>query len=464
MMNCFLRNSPRQLLFSKVPPSSPCSSGNGASFHTSSPHHGAVWKKYRWTPWPWPIGLKSLRNPWISRRPGYHRMRRDKHNPGIEEGQISGPYHGGKNPGGGGKVSFSAIFWEEAGKLLRLFTRQCEVYTAQRIRRGHQVALLWGNLYGRQQAGTLLRNVVWDGGKTRRGVASSGSLMAFVGASVLALDKPEQWVVEISDGDIERCFDDLTVWSTEAKNTPSDVLAEWESVTKTTHCDVWVRKPATGPLEYRALGSFTDIPATTFFQTQLDLVYRRQWDKLVIKLEVVDKDVESGTEVLQWVSQFPFPYNPREYVYQRRHKVDYERNAMVVISKGCEHHRVPANSNYVRVRNYYSALLIRPHRTFEEDGFDYVLVYIDDPQTFLPKMAVQYAAKSTLPDFMAKLHEAAKIMLKRLGRPPPTSSFSSLASTGGNAKESIADKENVRVSMSGGDVFGRPSRLKMPAP
>ena len=79
-------------------------------------------------------------------------------------------------------------------------------------------------------------------------------------------------------------------------------------------------------------------------------------------------------------------------------------------------------------------------------------------------MAVQYAAKSTLPDFMAKLHDAAKAMLKRLGRPPPSSpSSSSTLATG--SQTSVGDKENVRVSMvDGGDVFNRPAtRLKMPS-
>jgi hypothetical protein len=105
------------------------------------------------------------------------------------------------------------------------------------------------------------------------------------------------------------------------------------------------------------------------------------------------------------------------------------------------------------ISNFSFAIEDETFPCFLQDGFDYVLVYIDDPQTFLPKMAVQYAAKSSLPDFMAKLHDAAKVMLKKLGRPPPSSTSPSV----------LQEKENiVPKSVSGGDVFGR-SAAPMPA-
>lgn len=38
---------------------------------------------------------------------------------------------------------------------------------------------------------------------------------------------------------------------------------------------------------------------------QLDTEYRKKWDALVIKLEVIERDVVSGSEVLHWVTHFP---------------------------------------------------------------------------------------------------------------------------------------------------------------
>lgn len=38
---------------------------------------------------------------------------------------------------------------------------------------------------------------------------------------------------------------------------------------------------------------------------QLDTGYRRKWDALVIKLEVVDRDLNTGSEVVHWATHFP---------------------------------------------------------------------------------------------------------------------------------------------------------------
>lgn len=42
-----------------------------------------------------------------------------------------------------------------------------------------------------------------------------------------------------------------------------------------------------------------------FFFLQLDTEYRKKWDALVIKLDVIERDVISGSEVLHWVTHFP---------------------------------------------------------------------------------------------------------------------------------------------------------------
>lgn len=43
----------------------------------------------------------------------------------------------------------------------------------------------------------------------------------------------------------------------------------------------------------------------SFLSPQLDTEYRKKWDALVIKLEVIERDVVSGSEVLHWVTHFP---------------------------------------------------------------------------------------------------------------------------------------------------------------
>ena len=63
-------------------------------------------------------------------------------------------------------------------------------------------------------------------------------------------------------------------------------------------------------------GTFNDIPARTFFRVQMDTEFRKKWDKLVITLDVIEKESvipdknrndseDSGNEVLHWVMRYP---------------------------------------------------------------------------------------------------------------------------------------------------------------
>lgn len=38
---------------------------------------------------------------------------------------------------------------------------------------------------------------------------------------------------------------------------------------------------------------------------QLDTEYRKKWDSLVIKLDVIERDLATGSEVIHWVTHFP---------------------------------------------------------------------------------------------------------------------------------------------------------------
>lgn len=41
---------------------------------------------------------------------------------------------------------------------------------------------------------------------------------------------------------------------------------------------------------------------------QLDTEYRKKWDALVIKLEVVDRDPSTGSEIVHWATHFPVSF------------------------------------------------------------------------------------------------------------------------------------------------------------
>ncbi|XP_057254314.1 stAR-related lipid transfer protein 7, mitochondrial [Pezoporus wallicus] len=182
----------------------------------------------------------------------------------------------------------------------------------------------------------------------------------------------------------------------------------WEMIMDKKHFKLW-RRPIEGThlYQYRVFGSYTDVTPRQFFNVQLDTEYRKKWDSLVIKLDVIERDLATGSEVIHWVTHFPYPMYSRDYVYVRRYSVDQENNLMVLVSRAVEHPSVPEDPEYVRVRTYESQMVIRPHKTFDENGFDYLLTYSDNPQTVFPRYCLSWMVSSGMPDFLEKLHTAA---------------------------------------------------------
>lgn len=182
----------------------------------------------------------------------------------------------------------------------------------------------------------------------------------------------------------------------------------WELIMEREQFRLW-RRPILGThlCQYRVFGSYSDVTPRQFFNVQLDTEYRKQWDALVLRLEVLERDPVTGTELVHWVTRFPYPMYSRDYVYVRRFCVDSDRNLMVLVSRSVEHPGIPEDPDHVRVHSYESRMVIRPHRGFDENGFDYLLTYSDNPQTVFPRYCLSWMVSSGMPEFLEKLHSAA---------------------------------------------------------
>jgi hypothetical protein len=204
----------------------------------------------------------------------------------------------------------------------------------------------------------------------------------------------------------------------------------WELLIEREDFKMW-RRPLEGHdylCEYKCAGTYHDVSPAAFFVAQMDLEYRKEWDHNVIKLDVIDKDTD-GSEVVHWITHFPYPMHPREYVYVRRAAVDEGRGTMALVSRAVDHpHHTP--SDHVKVTLYSSRMVIRSHRDFKHHGFDYVLTYCDDPQSPIPTPCYKWLVKYGVPGFVDKVYCAAKALHEKEGedghgtgkeeeRPPP---------------------------------------------
>lgn len=286
--------------------------------------------------------------------------------------------------------------------LLSILADHCGFVTGQRLRRACQIGELYSNLYSERTRWTLVGNI-WRRFHSKH--AQSGKLFAAL-AGVFMWDSET-----IQDDEMRRCGLELQSLEAVTRLNPSFgtvVGPGWEIVMEKKDFRVWRQPiPNSHLYEYKVLGSYKDVTPRQFFNVQLDTEYRKKWDALVIKLEVVDRDVNTGSEVVHWATHFPYPMYSRDYVYVRRYDVDVENNLMILVSRAVEHPRVPETQDFVRVHSYQSKMVIRPHKSFDENGFDYLLTYSDDPQTVFPRYCVSWMVSSGMPDFLEKLHVAA---------------------------------------------------------
>jgi hypothetical protein len=179
----------------------------------------------------------------------------------------------------------------------------------------------------------------------------------------------------------------------------------WDRFAEAKNCTVYRRLHQTSGLYmYKVIGGYKDISIRDFLYVQVDLTCRKSWDTYVQRLETVDVDPETSSEVIHWIMAFPFPMSSREYVYVRRMWIS--KNAAVLISRSVDHPAVPECRKYVRVQNCDSRMVLQPHTTTDQDGFEFELTYFDNPQTNLPSSCVNWVATAAMPDYLAKVYAA----------------------------------------------------------
>ncbi|KAL8601270.1 hypothetical protein ACOMHN_003214 [Nucella lapillus] len=291
------------------------------------------------------------------------------------------------------------------------FAKQCNVIAGQRTWRGFQIFSWYQQLYGEQRLlQTLKANLL------RHCRNKNKQLAALLSAAGIF-----QWERDgVTDEELHKALSEMAAMEhlvehaikAHKKHTPAP--DGWEIIIDRQHLKVWRRFMTEYHLyEYRVYGSFSDISPRAFYNTQMDLKFWKGWDQQTMEINVVDVDVKSNSSIIHWVYKFPYPMYPRDYCYVRRSKVDEEENNLVIVAKAVSHPKCQEVGNVVRVTHYQSQMVIEPHAAIDQNGFNYYMNYFDDPQTQLPTLCYNWLAHTGVPDFVERLHKAAKVMQER---------------------------------------------------
>ncbi|CAF3679034.1 unnamed protein product [Rotaria sordida] len=174
---------------------------------------------------------------------------------------------------------------------------------------------------------------------------------------------------------------------------------------------------------YKIFGTFNDISALVFLQVQvrnlclskLDLDYRMKWDDHALHLSIIDTEEDTQSDIVHWIQKFPFPLNNRDYLYVRRYCLDISMSTSPKILIKCHsinHPNVRNDKKCVRVKKYESSMIIQSKHNLDEKGMKFLLTYYEDAKASIPTSTYSYLAQSGIPDFVEKLHIAAKKLPK----------------------------------------------------
>jgi hypothetical protein len=129
---------------------------------------------------------------------------------------------------------------------------------------------------------------------------------------------------------------------------------------------------------------------------------------------MVDKDLVSNTELVRWISKFPYPLKEREYMFVRRYCIEPDEKILILLNRGLpELSSLSYDANTVKVTQYKSHTIIIPYTDFDKPGLYYIIQYYEVNKANIPKVAYKWIASSGLPDYVAKLHKATLKLRER---------------------------------------------------
>ncbi|KAH8357010.1 hypothetical protein KR200_011965 [Drosophila serrata] len=185
---------------------------------------------------------------------------------------------------------------------------------------------------------------------------------------------------------------------------------EWEPYFSKNEFSIWRREERSSMYSYKVYARYDDVTADDFLHVQTDLDYRRQWDDTALRLELISEDPVPGSNshLIYWEMQWPRLFANRDYVYCRRFIKDDNKNIIFICNRNATHSKFPKLPGKVRVTDYWSLMVIKPFRGFQEPGLHFVLTYYDDPGIPIPQNVKSWVTQKQMPEFLTKMYLATK--------------------------------------------------------
>ncbi|XP_076651276.1 stAR-related lipid transfer protein 7, mitochondrial [Halictus rubicundus] len=329
---------------------------------------------------------------------------------------------------------------EHRGRVAEACTQQFEFIAAQRVRRSLQIFHLYTRIWDKTALKEFMKS--WRNRAFRN---SRRFLTSSIGVAVFNWDRERisekelnsykqeiegiyklrdttvvcpkchlRIVIDVQQPGVKYCVCQDNKNKSDATSNQDE--EGWKPYLEREDMLIWRRtEPNTGGLfAYKVYGSFAEVTAEDFLQTQIDVDYRKKWDPIARELRIIDSDPMSEStkndrsDVIYWETEWPALFANRDYVYQRRWVVDKDKRLIIIISKGTEHPNAPTRPGIYRVSTYWSYMVIKPYTEFHKPGIEFGLTYFDDPGVNIPSTVTAWIAMTGLPNFLIRMRKASK--------------------------------------------------------
>ncbi|GBP33125.1 Phosphatidylcholine transfer protein [Eumeta japonica] len=130
----------------------------------------------------------------------------------------------------------------------------------------------------------------------------------------------------------------------------------------------------------------------------------------------------------------------------------------IIVSRACDHPRVPETSRAIRVTDYWSHMVVRSLNGVDKPGAEFVLTYFDAPSTgALPGGVVAWASGRAAPAYLGKMRKAAAEYKSYLSEHPNDEElpqFLPAEKLAFQSKDGAVNEEDMESSLSGPDLEG----------
>lgn len=320
---------------------------------------------------------------------------------------------------------------KELTNILRMVVRQCEVQTAERIRRGLQLYSVYSRLWGEEAALALFNNLRrmlvargrslllsavcfskydWETNKIsnerlKGAMRDLESVEELCKATVQCQDCGKRQVIDQQMSNVEYCMCEGQLGYTDT----SRVYDSWEPFIERKHHVVWRKRHEVHQhlYAYKVYGAYDDVSLSAFMEVHLNSDFRTEWDDTALQLRVLESHKESNSDLIYWLVKYPHFFANRDYIFKRRFLWNEAKQEVVIMSEAVSPDHVPEEKGIHRVNEYWSVMVIKAKEDANQPGLEYTLTYFDNPGTSLPQWLTNFIAVTGFPSYLQKLHGAA---------------------------------------------------------